>query len=375
MKTAAAGTEHSLKVAIELSNTRWKLVSAVTPGGKVREKSIAAGELMELHRELAEARRKQGLAADAPVWVCYEAGRDGFWLCRHLESMGVRCVVVDAASLSRSGRKRRAKTDRLDARHLLSHLLRHLQGERGVWSVVRVPSVEDEDRRHLWREREALKQQRTSHRNRLRSLLVLHGVRIEPGKEFRGELAAARQWDGKPLPPELVARARREYARLVLVEAQIRALEQRCRKLLRESKEPAVAIVRDLMHLKSVGDNAGWALSLEFFAWRQFRNRRQLGRLAGITGTPHQSGEMDRDAGLDKSGNPRVRRIMVEIAWIWLRWQPQSRLSLWFQERFGRGGKRSRKVGIVALARKLLVALWRYVDQGIIPDGAVLKSA
>lgn len=372
--TAAAGTENSLKVAIELSNSRWKLVSAVAPGGKVREKTIAARDLAALHAELSRAKQKQGLPADAEVWVCYEAGRDGFWLSRHLEELGVHCVVVDAASLSRSGRKRRAKTDRIDARQLLSHLLRYLQGERGVWSVVRVPSVEEEDRRHLWREREALKKQRTCHCNRLRSLLVLQGVQIEPGKEFLVRLAAARQWDGSPLPPETLARLKREYARLQLVEQQIRELERHCQKLLRESQEPAVVMVRDLMQLKSVGDATAWLLVLEFFAWRQFKNRRQVGRLAGMTGTPHQSGEMSRDAGLDKSGNARVRRMMVELAWLWLRWQPQSRLSLWFQERFGRGGRRSRKVGIVALARKLLVALWRYVDQGIVPDGAVLKS-
>lgn len=375
MKTAAAVPEHSLKVAIELSNSRWKLVSSVGSGGRVREKSIAAGDLMALHAELARAKQKQGLAADAEVWACYEAGRDGFWLDRHLEVAGVHCVVVDAASLSRSGRKRRAKTDRLDAEQLLRHLLRCLQGEQGVWSVVRVPSVEEEDRRHLWREREALKKQRTSHSNRLRSLLVLHGVRIEPGREFLVRLAVARQWDGNPLPPELLARVKREYARLQLVDEQIRELEQHCQELLRESEEPAVARVRHLLRLKSVGEATAWVLVLEFFAWRRFQNRRQVGRLAGMTGTPHQSGEMDRDIGLDKSGNPRVRRMMVELAWLWLRWQPQSRLSLWFQERFGRGGKRSRKVGIVALARKLLVALWRYVDQGIVPDGAVLKSA
>lgn len=375
METAAARAEHSLKVSIELSLERWKVLSAVHGGGKQREKSMPAGDLVALHEELVRARQKHGLPAGAAVYSCYEAGRDGHWLHRHLVAMGVENVVVDPASLPRSGRHRRAKTDRLDGRVLLGCLIRYLEGERGVWSVVRVPSVEEEDQRHLHRELEVLKRERGSHRNRLRGLLVLHGVRLEPGREFLARLAAARQWDGSPLPPELVARAEREYARLRQVEEQIDALVHRCRQLLRESQEPAVAMVRRLMRLKSLGEASAWVLVFEFFAWRQFRNRRQVGKLAGMTGTPRQSGEMDRDAGLDKSGNPRVRRMMVELAWCWLRWQPQSRLSLWFHERFGRGGKRSRKVGIVALGRKLLVALWRYLEQGIVPEGAVLKAA
>jgi len=366
--------EQKLYMAMELSDKQWKLVFS-DGGEKRRHETIEAGDCMELVEAIRKAKEKFDLSSEAKVVSCYEAGRDGFWLHRYLVTLGVENQVVDSSSIETNRRKRRAKTDRIDGVKLLTMLMRYWGGERGLWSVVRVPSVEDEEGRRLHRELASLNKERTRHRNRIRGLLVAQGLRLEPKGDFLQRLEALILWDGAPLPLELKGELEREYQRLRLVEAQRRALEKTRKSRLRQADTASVQRVVQLMGLRAIGPNCAWLLVMEFFAWRGFRNRRQLGACAGLTGTPYDSGSSKRDQGISKAGNRRVRTMMVEIAWLWLRYQPSSKLSHWFRERFAGGGARMRRVGIVALARRLLVALWRYVEDGVLPEGAELKAA
>jgi transposase len=295
-------------------------------------------------------------------------------LHRFLTSSGVESLVVDSASIEVSRRRRRAKTDRLDAQKLAAMLIRWDEGEKKVWAVVQVPSAADEDERQLHRELGTLKKEQSRLVNRIKGLLAGHGVRAAAvGKDFPEWLRKQRLWDGSPLPSGLGRRALIEYDRLVLTRAQITAVQRERRRLLKESRTPQAEVARKLMTLRAVGDSSGWTLSTELFSWRSFANRKQVGSIAGLTGTPFDSGTSSREQGIDKAGNKRVRALAVELAWCWLRHQPGSALSSWFQGRFGGGSKRLRKIGIVALARKLLIALWRWVDQDVLPEGALLK--
>lgn len=361
-------------MALELSAAKWKVGTTVGLGQKPREQSVDAGDLEALTEELAKAKERFGLPSDVRVVSCFEAGRDGFWIHRWLEAQGIENVVIDPASVHVDRRKKRAKTDRLDLGKLIRCLIRWFGGEPKVWSVVQVPSVKDEDDRQLHRELRALKSEQTRHTNRIKSLLISQGVKIPAKNGFVGLLQRCRVWDGSLLPKHMVSRLEREYQRLQIVREQIRHLEMQRRETLRKSQDEKVEKVRQLMRLRGLAYNSSWLFVMEFFGWRKFKNRRQVGSLAGLTPTPFNSGDMDRELGIDKSGNPRVRTMAIEIAWCWLRFQPQSELSLWFQRRFGNGGKRARRIGIVALARRLLVALWRYVDQGVVPAGAVLAK-
>ena len=366
--------EQKLYMAMELSDKCWKLVFS-DGGDKRRHETMEAGHRMELVEAIRKAKEKFDLSSEAKVVSCYEAGRDGFWLHRYLVTLGVDNQVVDSSSIETNRRKRRAKTDRIDGVKLLTMLMRYWGGERGLWSVVRVPSVEDEEGRRLHRELASLNKERTRHRNRIRGLLVAQGLRLEPKGDFLQRLEALTLWDGAPLPLELKGELEREYQRLRLVEAQRRALENTRKSRLRQADTASVQRVVQLMGLRAIGPNCAWLLVMEFFAWREFRNRRQLGACAGLTGTPYDSGASKRDQGISKAGNRRVRTMMIEIAWLWLRYQPNSKLSRWFRERFAGGGARMRRVGIVALARRLLVALGRYVEDGMLPEGAELKAA
>ena len=366
--------ERVLYMAMELSDKQWKLVFS-DGGEKRRHETMEAGHRMELVEAIRKAKEKFDLSSEAKVVSCYEAGRDGFWLHRYLVSLGVENQVVNSSSIETNRRKRRAKTDRIDGVKLLTMLMRYWGGERGLWSVVRVPSVEDEEGRRLHRELASLNKERTRHRNRIRGLLVAQGLRLEPKGDFLKRLEKLTLWDGAPLPLEIKGELEREYQRLSLVEAQRRALEKTRKSRLRQAHTASVQRVVQLMGLRAIGPNCAWLLVMEFFAWRGFRNRRQLGACAGLTGTPYDSGGSKRDQGISKAGNRRVRTMMVEIAWLWLRYQPSSKLSRWFRERFAGGGARMRRVGIVALARRLLVALWRYLEDGVLPEGAELKAA
>jgi transposase len=307
------------------------------------------------------------------VRSCYEAGREGFWLHRWLASEGIESHVVDASSIEVNRRLRRAKTDRMDAGRLLLLLVRFFGGERRVWSVVRVPSVEEEDRRHLHRELLTMKRDRTRLANRVQGLLANQGLRVDWRKPLQEQLDALRSWDGTALPRGLRARLDQERERLELLNRQIEALEAMRRDRIRAGSGAAVEKVQQLLTLQGVGSNSAWLYVMEFFAWRQFRNRREVGALAGLTPTPYQSGESQREQGIAKAGNRHVRAMAIEIAWGWLRFQPKSALTRWYQERFGHGSSRLRRIGIVALARKLLIALWRFLETGVVPEGAKLK--
>jgi transposase len=308
---------------------------------------------------------------------CYEAGRDGFWLHRYLLSCGIDNVVVDSASIEVNRRKRRAKTDRIDVRKLMHMLLRYHGGEQLVWSVVNVPSEAAEDGRQLHRELESLKKERTMHRNRLKSLLIQQGIVVSnpSSRKFLIELEKLRSWDGKELPADLKSRIIREHARLRMVEEQIYALGKQREKRVAAADSDAMKQIEQLMTLVGIGMNSSWKFVMEFFAWRNFKNGKQIGALSGLTPTPYDSGGSQREQGISKAGNARVRTLAVEMAWVWLRFQPQSRLSQWYTQRFGQGGKRMRRIGIVAMARRLLIDLWRYLEQGVVPEGARLVGA
>jgi transposase len=370
---SAGGT--SLYLAFELGNAEWKLGFSVGIGQRARVRTIQARDVEGLEREIELAKARFGLPEEAGVLSCYEAGRDGFWLHRYLTEAGVKNLVVDSSSIEVNRRFRRAKTDRMDVGKLLEQLMRYERGEKKVWRVVRVPGVEAENRRHLHRELEDLKAERTQHINRMKGLLAGQGVCLEEiGASFLERLSAIRLWDGRPIAEGLRARLDREYMRLQFIQGQIHELEAQRVEAIRRSADPEVEMVRQLLRLKGIGVNSAWVNTMEFFGWREFRNGKEVGGLAGLAPTPYQSGESSRERGMSKAGNRHVRALAIEIAWGWLRYQPESELSQWYQRRFGNGSSRVRRIGIVALARKLLVAQWRYLETGLIPQGAVLKT-
>jgi transposase len=368
-------TERVLFVAFELSEKTWKLGFTTGHGQKPRERSIAACNQARLLQEGAQAKKRFGLPDTAPVVSCYEAGREGFWLHRFLQAHGITNYIVDSSSIEVNRRRRRAKSDGLDVRKLVSMLIRYAHGERAVWRVVHVPSVAAEDQRHLHRDLETLKQERASTTSRIKGLLSSQGVRLTSLSKLPEQLEALRLWDGSPLPSGLCRRVLRVYAHHQFLSQQIAELEAERRALLQTSQEAALEKVRQLMHLRGIGINGAWLLVMEFFGWRAFKNRREVGGLAGVTPTPYHSGESAREQGITKSGNRHVRWMTMELVWSWVRYQPESALSGWFRQRFGGGGKRLRRIGIVAVARKLLIALWRFLETGVLPEGAVLKEA
>jgi transposase len=380
-QTAAASTiERSeaqpiLMLAMELGESGWLLGFSRGFGQAPVRRRIESRDSKALVAQIAWAKQRLGLGADAPVVSCYEAGRDGFWLHRFLEAQGVKNLVVDSASIEVNRRKRRAKTDRVDVVALLDLLARPLAGSvKPVWSVVRVPSVDDEDRRHLHRELKLAKKDRTRVSHRLKGLLANQGLTIDLRQDLRTQLARMRRWDGAPLPPNLRGRLVRYVEDYDYLTGRIDRLEAERRRILREQEDPVLDKVRQLYTLKAVGINTAWAYGTEFFGWRDFRNGKQVGSMAGLTPTPFRSGQGDREQGIGKDGSRWIRGTAIEFAWGWLRFQPQSALSQWYQRRFGHGSTRLRKLGIVALARKLLIALWRFLETGVIPDGALLKT-
>ena len=357
-----------LYVAFELGDRSWKL----SLGDGVRAPSrctVAAGDTAAVMTAIARAKVRCHLPADAAVRSCYEAGRDGFWLHRWLTAQGIVNLVVDSASIEVNRRKRRAKTDRLDSAKLLSMLMRYYGGERRVWAVARIPTPEQEDERRLHRELADLRKERTAHSNRIRSLLVLHNLRVE----HIGGRAWTRWWaqNAAQLPPGVRTEIERESERLSLVAKQIKTLEAQQRREVRSGAQPAIA---QLSRLAAIGIGSAWTLVKELFGWRQFHNRRELAGCLGLAPTPYASGTSNVEQGISKAGNRRARWLMVELAWSWLRFQPASQLSQWFNQRFAAASKRMRRVGIVALARRLAIALWRYLEFGEIPPGATLKS-
>jgi transposase len=377
----AAAEYATVHIAFELSKKTWK-IGVMLPGSqKLSRYSIAGGNLAELTKLLASARKRAERSSGKPARIlsCYEAGYDGHWLHRWLTDQGVINHEIDPSSIEVPRRARHAKTDRIDLDRLMRAFLAYLRGEPRVCSVVHVPSVEDEDRKRRNRERDRLKKERTAHTNRIKGLLHAQGIRdVQPMKrDFIASLDRVRTGDGRPLAPKLKEEIVREHERLSLVNQHLAGLEA---KSMAEVKAAATvpgsaeAKIMQLIDLKSLGAVCSQGFVNEAF-YRSFANRRQVGAYFGLTGTPFNSGNRERDQGISKAGNCRARALAVEMGWLWLQHQPDSELSRWFRARVGDQKGRVRRIAIVALARKLMVALWRYLTTGVVPTGAVLKPA
>jgi transposase len=360
-------------MAIELSSLSWLVAMQMPLSASVRRHKLAAGDTTRLLKLVARARA----SGAGRVVCCFEAGRDGFWLHRVLSAEGVVCLVLDPASLPVDRRARRAKSDRLDVGDLLRAVIAYDGGDERACRPVRVPTVTEEDARRVHRERGALIKERVRHVNRIKAHLALHGVSgFEPLRRGeRATLPGLVGGDGAPLPPALLAALEREFDRLALVLEQIAAVEAVRDAVVTApaAGDMAAAKVAQLARLKSIGTQTATVLTREVF-YRDFDNRRQVGSYVGLTPSPWRSGGIVREQGISKAGNPRVRTAMIELAWLWLRWQPGSALSQWFRARVGAAKGRVRRIAIVALARKLLIALWRFVETGLVPEGAVFKS-
>lgn len=365
-----------LHVAFELSSVSWILASGVRSSRSVRRKSVKAGDLEGVLEEIAAAKRKFCLPPEARVVSCYEAGRDGFWLHRWLVEQGIESLVVDPASIDVNRRARRAKTDRLDADKLLERLRRYTRGEEEVWSVVRVPEVEAEDLRRLQREVDRLKLERTGHSVRIRSILTTYGLGHLSAEDGVRRLPGLRSPAGYALGKYAVVEIQMVWERLELAQKQLREVQKIRRELERGPADlKSVRSVLLLLALRGIGEEGAWAIATELFGWREFHNRREVGAITGLVGAPYDTGKKDHEQGITKAGRSSLRRLLVELAWLWLVLQPKSAMSQWFERRFGEGSKRSRRVGIVALARKLVVALWRWVEFGELPAGAELSRS
>ena len=376
--TAIQSNLAAIFVSLELSRSIW-LITSLSPGSgeKMSKHSVRAGDVAGLLARFSELKQKAFARTrkSFPIVVIQEAGLDGFWLHRALEQEGVESHVVDPASIATSRRRRRAKTDRIDGEALLRTLLAYKRGEPRVCTMVRAPTPEDEDRRRLCRERKVLIAERVEHVNRIKGLLFSQGISsYEPlRRDRRQRLEDLTTGDGRTLPTHLKVQISRELGRLELLLAQIKLAEAERDGLLAEGQAAAPeSPTRMLLEFRGIGAECAATLWLEAL-FRHFDNRRQLASYAGLAPTPWQSGSVDREQGVSKAGNPRLRALLIELAWLWLRHQPQSALALWFKERVKRNGGRMKKTTIVALARKLLVALWKYVTAGIVIEGAVMK--
>ncbi|MGH8733177.1 MAG: IS110 family transposase [Burkholderiales bacterium] len=367
-------------VSLELSRSTW-LITSLSPGNgeKMSKHGVAAGDLGALLAKFAELQRKAfaRTGKNYPIITIQEAGLDGFSLHRVLQQEGIESHVVDAASVAVPRRRRRAKTDKIDGEALLRVLLAYKRGEPRVCSMVVAPCAEEEDRRRIGREREVLLDERIRHVNRIKGLLLAQGISgyAPLRRDRRARLEALRTADGRELPQQLRAQIGRELDRIELLQQQIKAVEAERDALLAAARMPAGEEaasdpVTMLLALKGMGANFAAVLWSEAF-YRQFANRRQVAAYAGLAATPWQSGGIRHEQGVSKAGNPRLRTTMIQVAWLWIRHQPQSILTRWFKERSPQGRKRA----IVALARKLLVALWKYITQGVVIEGAVMKPA
>jgi transposase len=378
-QTAIQTNLAAIFASLELSQSIW-LITSLSPGGgeKMSKHSVPAGDVAALLARFSELQQKalKRTRKSFPIIVIQEAGLDGFWIHRVLQSEGIESHVVDPASIATSRRRRRAKTDRIDGDALLRALLAFKRSEPRVCAMVKAPTPEEEDRRRLCRERKVLIAERVKHVNRVKGLLFSQGVSgYEPlRRDRRQRLDELTTGDGRPLPRHFKTQICRELDRIELLLKQIKAAEAERDALLAERQASAPAPAgRMLLDLKGIGPEFAANLWLEAF-FRHFDNRRQLASYAGLAPTPWQSGSVDREQGVSKAGNPRLRTTLIQLAWLWLRHQPQSALALWFKERVSRNGGRMKKTSIVALARKLLVALWKYVTAGVVIEGAVMKA-
>lgn len=365
-------TATALYVALELSTKEWWLTMSVAPDAKRHRVRVTVGDREALGRALVAGAARFGLPGEALVRSCYEAGREGFWPHRLLTALGVTNLVVDSSSIEVSRRVRRAKTDRLDGAKLLRLLMRHWGGEQEMWHVVQVPSRAAEDARHASRARTTLQIERTRYRNRIHALLALHGTRVRIDRRLPERLATATDWAGEALPPGVHARVLQLWRLLYAVETE-RYQAQYAEERQIRATTPTPTCAQRLVRLRGVAARSATVLADELLG-RDLRNRRQVGALTGLVSAPYDSGTHSHDQGLTRAGLPRVRHIAVQLAWTWLRYQRTSALSQWFQRKFGGRGVVAQRIGIVALARRVVIALWRYVKDGIVPEGALLKA-
>lgn len=379
MQASTVGTltsDHNgtIFLAIELSQKTWLVTLHSPDRDRISRHKLEGGDHAGLLELIEKARRRVAdkLGCVPRVVSCYEAGYDGFWLHRLLEAAGITNYVFDPASIAVEQRSRRAKTDRIDGELLLRTLMAYLRGEPRVVRIVRVPSVAQEDARRASRERDRLVTEQTAHTNRIKALLRLQGMAVgnPRRRDWLAWLARQRDWQGQPLPPHLLAEVTREHARLMLMREQLAVLEE-----AQPLAVPAQTAERQdlLRRLKALGPAFTATLTNEVF-YKDFRNRREVASYVGLAPSPWQSGGIDREQGISKAGNPRARLKAIELAWLWLRHQPDSALSRWFRDRIANAGKRAKRVAIVALARKLIVALWRYLSTGLVPEGAIMKA-
>lgn len=359
-------------MAFELGQRTWKLGFSRGLGTRPRLCTVPGGALEAVAAEITKTKRLWQLDDATPVVSCYEAGRDGFWLHRWLAAQAITNYVVDSASIEVNQRAKRMKTDRLDLEGLLTLLARYRLGDPRAWRVVRVPTVAQEDARQWHRSRAIVQRDRTRVINRIKALQATVGVRLPIERDFLEHVAQARLWDGSALPPGAQERLRLEWTQLQELTQHLRVVERTSATATLDERTAAVA--RQLEQLRAIGPTIARTLATEIFGWRAIRNGRQRGALVGLVPGRYQSGETTCDLGITRAGNRHVRRLSVELAWLWLQFQPNSALSRWYHQRFD-GSPRLRRIGIVALARKLLVALWRYVDRNVVPEGAVLKAA
>ena len=378
-RTPIAGHNGTIFVSIELSQKGWLVTLHSPDKDRMSRHKVDAGDRAGLLSVIGRVRdRAARVLGTAPsVTSCYEAGYDGFWLHRFLQAHGIESYVFDPASIAVEQRSRRAKSDRIDGEQLLRTLMAYLRGEPRVVRIVRVPSPDQEDARRASRERDRLVKEQTGHTNRVKSLLQLHGFAVgnPRRRDWLKWLAEQRDWQGRPVPPQILAEIEREHARLMLVREQLTALEKA--PVQAQATPAAVEMGRRqemLFRLKSLGPAFTTSLTGEVF-YKDFTNGRQVGSYFGLAPSPWKSGGIDREQGISKAGNPRARQKAIELAWLWVRHQPDSALTLWFRERTAKVNKRIKRIAIVALARKLMVALWRFVTTGLVPTGAKLKPA
>jgi transposase len=362
-----------LHLALELSEKTWLLAFTIGLGQKPRRRWVAGGDIDAVLREIELAKWRFRVPQEVRVVSCYEAGMEGFWVHRALTAAGIENHVVDSSSIDVKRGRRRAKTDRIDAGKLVVKLVQFVAGDAKVWSVVRVPPEEAEDVRRNERELDRLKTERTALTNAIKGLLKTQGIRLGTLRHLDRQLAELQTWKGVPLGAELKAELTRMWERVQLLARQTKQVEERRGELLAQQTVIA-AKAQQLMMLKSLGATTSWILATELFGWRTFSNRRQLGGLVGLWSVPTQSGSMSYGSGIAKAGRPALRATLVELAWMWVRYQPTSALTKWFEQRFANGGKRLRRIGIVALARKLLIELWKYLETAAVPEGALMKT-
>lgn len=376
-RTPIAGHIGTIFVAIELSQKDWLVTLHSPDKDRLSRHHIEPGDhggLLSLLDRVRE-RAARALGTAPKVTSCYEAGYDGYWLHRLLQAHGIESYVFDPASIAVEQRGRRAKSDRIDGEQLLRTLMAYCRGEPRVVRIVHVPSAEQEDARRATRERDQLVKEQTRHTNRIKALLRLLGMAAgnPRRRDWLKALSAQRDRQGQPVPPQIRAEIAREHARLMLVREQLGELEKAC-AAAQPTPELAETARRHqtLLRLKSLGPAFAGTMTYEVF-YKDFRNQRQVGSYVGLAPSPWKSGGIDREQGISKAGNPRARHKAIELAWLWVRHQPDSALTLWFQERIRNASKRIKRIAIVALARKLIVALWRFVTTGLVPTGAKLK--